>query len=109
MAEIELPPEDRRPEQRVDRLVRRDDAIALAGPDLEIRFPVSWARKLRPWHEGPGRNILCNADARRFNLVGITKMGPDLLLSYVGSDGSLRSERVSGAFVRHLPELLQAG
>lgn len=108
MEEIELPAEDRLDQQRTERLVRDEDVVALLGAGIAIRFPAGWARKLPPWYDGPGRNILCNADAERYNLVGITKDGEDLLLSFVGTDGELRSERASGGFVRHLAPLLEA-
>lgn len=109
MDNLDLPEEDRHPQQRLRRLLREGDVVALAGDNLEIRFPLPWARKLEAWYNGPGRNIVCNANPRRFNLVGITRMTKDLLLlSYVNAEGQLRSERASGGFIRHLPQVLES-
>lgn len=99
MVAVEVPLTTRRQGQRVDRLVIEGDSVAMTGPSVEIRFPVAWGRKLLRWVEGPARNIVCNANPRRFNLLGITKDGEALLLSYVGPDGTPSVERTSRDFV----------
>lgn len=83
-----------------------DDTVILEGPSLEIRFPLAWAKKLLLWADGPGRNILCNADLGRFNLVGITKVSDSLTLSYVGPEGDLKAETVSRGLLFGLVKLL---
>jgi hypothetical protein len=88
-------------------MVRVEGEVAtLTGPDLEIRLPARWARKLLPWYRGPGRTILCNADADRFNLVGATKVPGHLLLSYVDENGELTAEPAGGDLIELLDGLL---
>lgn len=105
---MELEEAERLPGQRVNRVVREADAVALKGKDLSIRFPARWARKLLAWADGSGRNILCNADVRRFNLVGVTRGEGGLVFSYVDERGELRAERASPALLRPLGRLLEA-
>jgi hypothetical protein len=109
MAEIELTEVQRHPQQRISRVRVKGDIASLVGPSLEIRFPARWARKLLPWYRGTGRTILCNADVTQFSLVGVTKVGDHLILSYVDSAGQLAAERVTGDFIEALDSLLPAG
>ncbi|MEE9600939.1 MAG: hypothetical protein V3W22_04480 [Thermoplasmata archaeon] len=94
------------PGQGVESLLITDVTVILEGPCLEIRFPLAWAKKLLPWADGPGRNILCNADLGRFNLVGMTKVSDSLTLSYVGPEGDLKAETVSRGLLLGLAKLL---
>lgn len=95
--------------QKAKSIALEDDVVILAGPEVEIRFPSGWARKLFPWAEGPAKNILCNPDLRRFNLQGMTKERENLVLTYVGPQGRLRAERVSRGFLPVLRGLLETG
>ncbi len=97
-----------RPGQRVMTISVKGDVSTLGGPTVEIRFPSGWAKKLLLWADSPARNIMCNADPRRFNLVGVTKVGKNLTLSYVGPDGDLKAETVSRGFLRLLAQLLES-
>lgn len=108
MPSVELREEERIPGQRVERLSLEGDTVRLEGRKVEIRFPSSWARKLLPWLRGPGRNILCNADLKRYNLMGATKMGEQVLLTYVDHKGKLRAERVSPGTIHALQGLLDS-
>ncbi len=92
--------------QRVDSVRVEEDFAALEGRSLSIRFPVSWARKLVLWSHGSGRNIICNADPRRFNLVGVTKTPTGFVFTYVDSEGNLRAESGSMSLLAVLGDLL---
>ncbi|MFQ5838854.1 MAG: hypothetical protein ACE5HJ_08780, partial [Thermoplasmata archaeon] len=104
---VELREEDMNPGQRMKSVTVEEGTVALRGESLEIRLPVTWARKLILWADGLGRNILCNADIRRFNLVGATKMGERIVLTYVDRKGGLKAETVSREFLPVLEELLK--
>ncbi len=107
MSEVQLPDEKRLPQQRINAVRVEGETATLLSPSLEIRLPARWARKLLPWYQGPGRTILCNTDASRFNLVGATKIvGQLLILSYVDETGQLAAERVSGDLIEVLDGLL---
>lgn len=106
MGSVTLKKAERRETQRVRRLQVAGDTVLLTGPDVEIRFPAGWAKKLPPWAEGPAGNIMCRGDLTRFNLVGVTKRGQDLTLTYVDREGDLRAETVSRGFLPHLAALL---
>ncbi len=106
MSEVPLSEEKRLPQQRVSAVRVEGETATFAGPSLEIRFPARWARKLLPWYQGPGRTILCNADASRFNLVGATKVLDHLILSYVDETGELSAERVAGDLIKVVDRLL---
>ncbi|MFQ5918935.1 MAG: hypothetical protein ACE5I4_02660 [Thermoplasmata archaeon] len=107
MAEIEIPETRRHALQRVHTIRVAGDVATLEGPSLEIRLPARWARKLMPWHGGPGRTILCNAGSDRFNLIGVTKVPGHLLLSYVDDEGELKAELVTGDLLELLDGLLE--
>lgn len=109
MSVAEIPGNRIHPRQRIRWVRVEDDVVQLEGRSVDIRFPLGWARKLNQWYEGPGRNILCNADMKRFNLVGITKMAEDLLLAFVDRDGGLKAEFASNAFLEVLRDLLAEG
>ncbi len=106
MSEVPLPDERQPPEQRINAVRVEGETATLSGPSLEIRLPARWARKLLPWYRGPGRTILCNADASRFNLVGATKIEGQLILSHVDETGQLAAERVAGDLIEVLDGLL---
>ncbi len=97
-----------RPGQQVVTISLEGDVSTLGGPPVEIRFPSGWAKKLLLWADGPARNIMCNADPKSFNLVGVTKVGKNLTLSYVGPDGDLKAEAASRGFLRLLAQLLES-
>ncbi|MFQ6013619.1 MAG: hypothetical protein ACE5LS_08280 [Thermoplasmata archaeon] len=109
MVEVGLPEEKRHPKQRIVVLRVEGEVATLNGPALEIRLPARWARKLTPWYQGPGRTILCNADRTTYNLVGVTKAGRDLILSFVDPRGTLAAERTSGHLIEALDRLLGDG
>lgn len=104
---VELRDEEKRPGQRVESLSVEEGTVRLVGPFLEIRFPSGWARKLLPWADGPARNIVCHADTKLYNLVGITKAGKSLVLSYTSPEGDLRAETISRGLLPRLARLLQ--
>lgn len=102
-------PQEGAPGQSLRRVSVEGELVTLEGAGVSIRFPARWARKLLAWADGPGRNILCNADARRFNLMGVTRGPGVLILSYVDEEGELRAERASPGFLPILARLLETG
>ncbi len=65
-------------------LVVDADVVTLRSQGHEVRFPRDWGRKFGAWlRGGRSRNVVCNADRRRFNLLGVSRVPGGLLFTYL--------------------------
>ncbi len=60
------------------------DVVTLRFKGHELRFPRVWGRKFAAWFRGGrSRNAVCNADEKRFNLLGVTRTPGGVLFTYL--------------------------
>lgn len=85
-----------------------DDVVLLHYRGKEIRFPTPWGKKFAPWwRDGRSRNVVCNADVRRFNLLGVTRRTGGAVWTYL-EGGEPKAVTMSSAHLALLASALEA-